>query len=418
MWPLNKFLLNIFNHADMETVKHTRNAELFLCCRFQANLTHSFKIRQYFHRFFRTFLFSFRQISRIDSKSFSILLLMWTYSSVTTADVVVPVRTLLLSQLAIYPESAAPAVVISLNNSPIASQVEAQIQDIPVRVGDNVKPGAVLVKLACQNYELDRVRLLAERQSTQAKMDLSQWQLKQAETLAQQQTLPEEQVHEKKSQLLILQGELSAHNARIKTVEMQISNCLVRSPFAGVVTERLSSVGQFISKGSQLLRLLDINQPEVSAQVSSKEIAALKNAETLLFVYNGERYPIQLRAVLPIIRTETGSQEVRLDFIERKVDPGAAGRLLWRDNILHISPELLVKRDEFLGVFVARNGLAHFHALPDAQSGRPAAISLPADTRIIISGQFGLQEGAAIKIESNTLTQTGNNASEPVKDKP
>ena len=94
-----------------------------------------------------------------------------------------------LSKWAIYPETAAPAVVISLNNSPIAAQVDALVVDIPVRVGDSVKAGAVLVQLACQDFELEKSRLQAERQAIQAKFELSQWQLKQAETLAAQQTI-------------------------------------------------------------------------------------------------------------------------------------------------------------------------------------------------------------------------------------
>ena len=118
-----------------------------------------------------------------------------------------------------------------------------------------------------------------------------------------------------------------------------------------------------------------------------------------MFEHNGEHYPLHLRTVLPTIRTETGTQEVRLDFVERKAEPGAAGRLVWRGKVMHVPAELLVKRGEQLGVFINQAGTAHFHALADAQSGRPAAISLPADTQIIVTGQFALNEGAAIKGE-------------------
>ena len=85
---------------------------------------------------------------------------------------------------------------------------------------------------------------------------------------------------------------------------------------------------------------------------------------------------------------------------------------------MHIPAELLVKRGEQLGVFVNQNGSAHFQALPDAQSGRPAAISLPADTQIIITGQFALQEGVAIKVESKPGNELGKAESVPDKEKP
>lgn len=46
-----------------------------------------------------------------------------------------------LSALSIYPESSAPAVVVSLNDAPIAAQVDAPVMQLPVRVGDAVKAG-------------------------------------------------------------------------------------------------------------------------------------------------------------------------------------------------------------------------------------------------------------------------------------
>jgi len=83
----------------------------------------------------------------------------------------VPVRTQTLAESAIYPESAAPAVVVSLNDAPIAAQIEALVVDVPVRVGDTVKAGAILVKLACKDFELEQSRLKAERQAIQARLN-------------------------------------------------------------------------------------------------------------------------------------------------------------------------------------------------------------------------------------------------------
>lgn len=320
------------------------------------------------------------------------------YASVLAAAPV-PVRTQTLAESAIYPESAAPAVVVSLNDAPIAAQLEALVVDVPVRVGDTVKAGAILVKLACKDFELEQSRLKAERQAIQARLELAQWQLKQAETLAAQQTLPEEQVQEKRSQLAVLRGDLAAHGTRIEITDRQIEHCIVKAPFSGVVMARLIASGQFASRGTALVRLLDITQPEVSAQVSSREIDALRQAKLLAFEHDGKHYPLILRAVLPTIHTETGTQDVRLDFTELRSDPGAAGRLIWQNGVPHVPAEYLVQRSGQLGVFIIADGKAHFHALPGSQSGRPATISLPPETQLIVTGQFGLSEGTDVKAE-------------------
>lgn len=318
------------------------------------------------------------------------------FGAAASADGPVPVQTQALSNLAIYPESAAPAAVLSLNDTPITAQVDAPVLEVAVRVGDAVKAGAVLVKLACQDFELERTRLKAERQATQARLELAQWQLQQTETLAAQQSLPQEQVQEKRSQLAVLRGDLAAQAARIESTGRQIDHCAVKAPFSGIVTARLAAVGQLAVRGTPLLRLLDMTRLEVSAQVSNRETPTLAKAESLDFEYNGKRYPLKLRAVLPAIRTETGTQEVRLDFVRDKADPGAAGRLLWHDKTMRIPAESLVKRGSVLGVFVEKAGTAHFHPLPDAENGRPAAINLPAASRIIVTGQHALSDKAAV----------------------
>lgn len=89
----------------------------------------------------------------------------------TPAATPVPVRTQTLAESAIYPESAAPAVVVSLNDAPIAAQLDALVVDVPARVGDTVKAGAILVKLACKDFELEQSRLKAERQAIQARLN-------------------------------------------------------------------------------------------------------------------------------------------------------------------------------------------------------------------------------------------------------
>jgi multidrug efflux pump subunit AcrA (membrane-fusion protein) len=157
-----------------------------------------------------------------------------------------------------------------------------------------------------------------------------------------------------------------------------------------------------VSSGTVLVHLLDLTRAEVSAQVSSHDITALREAGDLAFEHEGQRYPLKLRAVLPAIQTQTGTQEVRLDFVGKQSQPGAAGRLIWQGQTLHIASDLLVKRGEYLGVFTEKSGIAHFHPLPNAQNGRPAVIDLSPDTPIIVSGQYSLNEGSKVKAQVPT----------------
>ncbi len=343
---------------------------------------------------------------------YRLLLITFALTALTPAfaDDPIPVVTQPLYELALYPESTSAAQVVSLNNSVIAAQVGGLVAEVPVRVGDTVKAGAVLVKLGCKDMELEYEKLKAEHQATQAKLELAQWHLKQSELLASQRTLPMEKVQERRAELAVLRGDLAADMTGIKIAERQMASCLVKAPFAGIVTERSISVGQLVSNGTALVHLLDLGQTEVSAQVASRDIAALRVAGELAFEHEGQRYPLKLRAVLPAIQAQTGTQEVRMDFIGKRGQPGAAGRLVWQNPTLHIASDQLVKRDGQLGVFTEQAGAAHFHPLPDAQNGRPAVIGLSPDTPIIVSGQYGLNEGSRVKVQTipKTATKSGS----------
>lgn len=303
-----------------------------------------------------------------------------------------------LAQIAVSPESSAPATVLSLNDSPIATEIDALVMEIPVRVGDRVEAGGVLVRLGCREFESDRAQLRGELRAIEARHSLAEWQLKQSQSLADRQVLPEEQLQERRTQLDELKGNIAAHAAKLEAAERRMGYCLVKAPFAGLVTERRVSVGQFAARGTPLVQLVDLARVEVSAQVPTGEAERLAHNDSLLFEHDGERHAVRLRGVLPVVRTETRSQEVRLELASRAIPPGTAGRLVWQDGGRSVPAEVLVQRDGQLGIFIESAGHAHFHPLPKAQSGRPAAVSLPPQTRIIVSGQFGLAEGTAVTL--------------------
>jgi len=137
----------------------------------------------------------------------------------------------------------------------IAAQVDAPVLEIPVRVGDSVKAGAVLVKLACKKIELERTRLSAEQQSIQARLKLSEWELKQRETLVKQNIMPVEEVQKKDSERTGINSDLAARRAQLEEANRQIAACAVTAPFAGVVTERKIAVGQYVAPGTALVLL-------------------------------------------------------------------------------------------------------------------------------------------------------------------
>ena len=119
----------------------------------------------------------------------------------------------------------------------------------------------------------------------------------------------------------------------------------------------------------------------------------------MAFIANDKRYPLTLRATLPLMESRIRSYEVRLEFTAGKAYPGSAGRTEWLTPAPYVPAELLVRR-KGLGVFLAVDGRAKFIPLAGANAGQPAALgkSLTKDSTIIINGRFKINDGDAVRV--------------------
>ena len=315
----------------------------------------------------------------------------------TTKVVARPVQ-----ELAFFPVYRASANVEALNESRISAEITAVIRDIPVKVGDVVDKGAVLVQLDCRNYALVLQREQAQAKSLAAKQDLAEYQLLRAQKLTTQQAVAEELLKQRETDLAVLQAEAKSQRVAIRQAQRNVDNCVLRAPYDAIVLERLGQVGELASPAAPLLRILDAQQREVSAKLQEQQVDSIRDARQITYKVRGEVYPLQLRAITPNIDSRERTQEVRLLFTRAKPLPGSAGEIVWRSQQVHLPAELLVRRNEQLGVFVVQKAqdkrVATFHVLKAAVEGRPVAVDLPGDTLVVTQGRFRLQPGDAVSL--------------------
>jgi len=328
------------------------------------------------------------------------LLLPWLASAAAQADDPVRVDTVRLEAIASYPERSAPATVVSLNDTTITSEVSATVTALPVRVGDVVEPGRVLARLDCTDYLHAQREALASLESLDARIELARKRLERTRLLTERQSLSEDALDERIADLAVFQAERKAAAAGLDSARLNVERCKVTSPYQAVVTERISSVGEYVSTGTPLLRIMDIFDIELSAQVPVDEIVQIERTDEIYFEYAGYRYPVTVRTILPAINSLTRNREVRLLFSRDKALAGAAGKLIWVDQRPHIPANLLVSRGDSLGIFVATERKAVFVPLAGARTGRSTPVSLPPQTRLIVEGHRALEDGDAVRENS------------------
>ena len=322
----------------------------------------------------------------------------FTLSATVYAADKIKVKTAKISDVAIYPERSAPATVVSLNESVISARIAARVDEISVRVGDIVEKGGVLALLDCEDYVLSYLESVSRREALETKRDLASRRVERTRQLILKQSIAEEILDERESDYAVLGAELRGIQTEIKRKKLDQSRCTVLSPFRALVIERASAVGEFVSVGTALVKVMDIDETVISAQVLSRDSTQVSQASELYFEHNNIRYPVKLRSIVQAIDAETRNREVRLIFNGSHALPGATGRLIWRDGRAHIPGDLLVRRNGKLGVFTVDGNVARFNSMPTAQAGRASVTSLGNDINVVIEGHFSLKEAVPVNI--------------------
>jgi multidrug efflux system membrane fusion protein len=81
-------------------------------------------------------------------------------------------------------------------------------------------------------------------------------------------------------ELRIAEHEVTSAEAQLRAAQQQLADTTITAPFSGFITERLISLGQTVTAGEPLLKLVDDNQFEMTAELSRENWALLDHPIT------------------------------------------------------------------------------------------------------------------------------------------
>lgn len=312
------------------------------------------------------------------------------------AQTVDSVSTRAFHEIALPDAGTAPAQVIAPNDTPMAAEVTARIARILVEVGTPVKVGDLLLELDATDYQLALAQADAQVSAARARMALVEQRRQQAILLRQKQFVSDDAVLELETGVQAAEAELAVAQAQRAIAARIVEKCRMIAPFSGVVLARQAQVGALATPGTPLLRLVDVSSPEIEVQLPAARADELPSADELFFDSQGRRYPVRLLRLSPVVEKAARTRLARLAFTDQPALAGSSGVLRWSSRAVRLPPELLVQRDQALGVFIVESGQARFQPAPDAQEDRSFIIALPPEARVVVQGQQGLIDGQSV----------------------
>jgi len=301
----------------------------------------------------------------------------------------------------------------------VSAEINAPVRAVEVRVGDKVKRGDVLVKLDAETQaaQLDMLRgemeqAEADLASAGASQTLASQELGRQEKLKGTTAYNRSKFESAQQEMLKANANLSRALALVTTkkasqkiLELQIEHAMIRAPYDGVVTEKLTEEGSYVKAGDPVVRLISDHDLDIEAEVPALRMAGLEpGTEVLAVLEDGTRFKAMVRATLPVENPMTRTRPVRFtpewpDGIARLADaqsvtvhiPLGAAR-----EVVTVHKDAIVKQRGQDVVFIVSDGKA-----------APRTVTLGVSTGSRIEVVDGLKVGDLAVVRGNERLQPG-----------
>jgi RND family efflux transporter MFP subunit len=307
------------------------------------------------------------------------------------------------------PLVTASGYLVARTRATLSSKVLGRVSWLGVQEGSRVAKGQILARL--ESPDLAAARDQVKAQLDQAKVDLAR-----ADKLAAQGILDVASVDKLRSQKLALEAQLAYQSALLESMEL-------RAPFSGVVTQKLSEVGETVAPGSAgganainaILVMADFDTLEVEVEVNEASIAKLSRgmpAEIRVDALDGRGAHSLLKGKLREIYPSSNRQKavviVRVAFVEKDPllvpDMGAKVTFLgdaYTQDVVVLGREQVKKQNGKPYAWVVEHGLAVQKAVT-VLAENPIGLEvggLAKDAALIVAPPESLKPGAKVKVK-------------------
>jgi membrane fusion protein (multidrug efflux system) len=295
----------------------------------------------------------------------------------------------------------------------IAAEVEGRITDVLVDEGASVRSGGLLLTIDPEKRRLDADSARAQARDAEAALAVAQREFERAQALHEQGIASDSLLDLRGTELSRAQARRDSAAAARGVAEKQLRDASVRAPFAGLVARREVSRGDYVRTGQSLLEVVALDPIEVEFSVAERDSARVAPGQPVTVTvepYPNEKFVGAVSAVSPVIdpRTRTMRVKARVPNTDGRLRPGLFARtdlgVAKRSGVVLVPAEAILQRAD---------GEVLFTVGPDDRAkrvvvktgvqrdGRVEIVEgLAPDAQVVIAGQAGLVEGAAVERKS------------------
>jgi RND family efflux transporter MFP subunit len=181
------------------------------------------------------------------------------------------------------------------------------IREAPVRAGDLVKQGALLVRLDDRDLKLERLKGLSQQEELNKQL---------------RQAFAERNL----AQVQIVTAQLEAARAQVARIEEQLQRTTLSAPFDGVVVsgDLSQQLGAPVERGTVLFEVAPLSEFRLVLKVDERDVAYVQPGQRgtlLLSAFPNDPISFELTKVTPVSTPREGKNFFRVEAQLERTDP-------------------------------------------------------------------------------------------------
>ena len=254
--------------------------------------------------------------------------------------------------------AAVEGVVEAERQSTLAAQVAGRVVARPVKAGDAVKSGQLLVQIDPRSAAQAEAASQSQVREAQANLTNAKAKFERSKELAKQKFISQAALDQAQAEYLAAQAQVTAAIANAGVSSTSKSFTTIVAPYDGVVASTDVEVGDMATPGRPLVTVFDPRALRVTATLPQAVLARADLAAPVQIEIPSLQRTLAARrvTVIPVADVRTHTTQVRLDLPETAgVMPGQYARasiVTGHAKALTIPESAVLRRSEVTAVYV------------------------------------------------------------------
>jgi RND family efflux transporter MFP subunit len=263
----------------------------------------------------------------------------------------VPIRVAKVEKRMVSDQISLVGTAEAIAKSKIASEVSGIVEYFPVKEGDHIKKGDLLVKLKSTDLKLILKGAVAAREKSIANLENAKKELTRVGRLKEANSIAERKYDEALYNHRALSQELEQNNARIEQLEYEISQKEVLSPFSGFIAVEHTQVGQWVNTGGDVVTIIDLSKIRITVDVPERYAVLIpENGGVTVNVKSIPGKPLsgKIYTILPQGNSESRTFPVRINLANPGFKIKSGMEVFVTFDLVRTRTALLVPKDSIV----------------------------------------------------------------------